>query len=141
MSAWVFYVDALFGINPSGLGNWGIALGGLWAAVFGLGLMPRRWVTLEVEGRRSGRLVRFPLGMADWHGQWYLVSMLGGQRHWVQNARARDGRATIRRRRAVRSLPPGGGAGERARRNHQALAGAGARRPPAHPGGPARAAG
>jgi len=30
VSAWVFYVDALFGINPSGLGNWGIALSGLW---------------------------------------------------------------------------------------------------------------
>ena len=30
VSAWVFYVDALFGINPSGYGNWGIALGGLW---------------------------------------------------------------------------------------------------------------
>ena len=30
VSAWVFYVDALFGIHPSGLGNWGIALGGLW---------------------------------------------------------------------------------------------------------------
>ena len=30
VSAWVFYVDALFGINPSGIGNWGIALTGLW---------------------------------------------------------------------------------------------------------------
>ncbi len=30
VSAWVFYVDALFGIHPSGLGNWGIALTGLW---------------------------------------------------------------------------------------------------------------
>jgi basic amino acid/polyamine antiporter, APA family len=30
VSAWVFYVDALFGINPSGIGNWRIALGGLW---------------------------------------------------------------------------------------------------------------
>jgi basic amino acid/polyamine antiporter, APA family len=30
VSAWVFYVDALFGIRPSGIGNWGIALGGLW---------------------------------------------------------------------------------------------------------------
>src|SRR5262249_17467354 len=29
-SAWVFYVDALFGITPSSLGNWGIALIGLW---------------------------------------------------------------------------------------------------------------
>ena len=30
VSAWVFYVDALFGIRPSGIGNWGIALVGLW---------------------------------------------------------------------------------------------------------------
>jgi basic amino acid/polyamine antiporter, APA family len=30
VSAWVFYVDALFGIHPSGMGNWGIALTGLW---------------------------------------------------------------------------------------------------------------
>ena len=28
--AWVFYVDALFGISPTGLENWGIALTGLW---------------------------------------------------------------------------------------------------------------
>ena len=41
----------------------------LWASVFGLGLQPRRWVTLEVAGRRSGRVARFPLGMADWDGQ------------------------------------------------------------------------
>jgi hypothetical protein len=36
----------------------------LWATVFALGLMPRRWITLEVTGRLSGRIVRFPLGMA-----------------------------------------------------------------------------
>jgi APA family basic amino acid/polyamine antiporter len=30
VSAWVFYVDYLFGIHPSGMGNWGIALIGLW---------------------------------------------------------------------------------------------------------------
>lgn len=31
VSAWVFYVDSLFGIeNPTALGNWGIALLGLW---------------------------------------------------------------------------------------------------------------
>ena len=30
VSAWVFYVDALFGWHPSGIGNWGIALVGLW---------------------------------------------------------------------------------------------------------------
>jgi basic amino acid/polyamine antiporter, APA family len=30
VSAWVFYVDALFGIKPAAIGNWGIALTGLW---------------------------------------------------------------------------------------------------------------
>ena len=72
-----------------------------WAGVFALGLMPRRWVTLEVTGRKSGRLVRFPLGMADWNGQWYLVSMLGEQCDWVQNVRAADGRAVLRHLRPV----------------------------------------
>jgi deazaflavin-dependent oxidoreductase (nitroreductase family) len=72
-----------------------------WAGVFALGLMQRRWVTLEVTGRKSGRLVRFPLGMADWNGQWYLVSMLGEQCNWVQNVRAAEGRAVLRHRRPV----------------------------------------
>ena len=73
----------------------------LWAAAFGLGLSPRRWVTLEVAGRRTGRVARFPLGMADWDGQWYLVSMLGEDCNWVRNVRAASGRAVLRRRRAV----------------------------------------
>jgi len=72
-----------------------------WAAVFALGLAPKRWVTLEVVGRRSGRVVRFPLGMADWDGQWYLVAMLGENCNWVQNVRAGGGRATLKHRRAV----------------------------------------
>lgn len=70
----------------------------LWAAVFSLGLQPKRWVTLEVAGRRSGRVTRFPLGMADVDGEWYLVPMLGERCNWVQNVRAADGRATLRRR-------------------------------------------
>ena len=73
----------------------------IWATVFGLGLLPRRWVTLEVAGRRSGRVARFPVGMADYGGQWYLVSMLGERCNWVQNVRAAGGRATLRRRHAV----------------------------------------
>jgi deazaflavin-dependent oxidoreductase (nitroreductase family) len=73
----------------------------LWAAVFALGLTPKRWVTLEVVGRRSGRVVRFPLGMADVDGHWYLVSMLGERCNWVQNVRAADGRVTLRHRRTV----------------------------------------
>ena len=70
-----------------------------WDVAFRLGLLPTRWVTLEVRGRRTGRVTRFPLGMADVGGQWYLVSMLG-ECNWVRNVRAASGRATLRRLRA-----------------------------------------
>ena len=70
-----------------------------WNMALRLGLLPGRWVTLDVRGRRTGRITRFPLGMADVGGQWYLVSMLG-ECNWVQNVRAAGGRATLRRRRA-----------------------------------------
>jgi deazaflavin-dependent oxidoreductase (nitroreductase family) len=70
-----------------------------WNMVMRLGLLPRRWVTLEVRGRRTGTVTRFPLGMADVGGQWYVVSMLG-ECNWVQNVRAAGGCATLRRRRA-----------------------------------------
>jgi deazaflavin-dependent oxidoreductase (nitroreductase family) len=69
-----------------------------WNKALRLGLLPRRWVTLEVAGRRSGRVTRFPLGMADVGGKSYLVSMLG-ECNWVANVRAAAGRATLRRRR------------------------------------------
>src|SRR5215469_2887816 len=70
----------------------------LWATVFGWGLQPRRWVTLEVPGRSTGRTTRFPLGMAQADGQWYLVSMLGEDCNWVKNVRAAGGTVTLRRR-------------------------------------------
>jgi hypothetical protein len=34
--------------------------------------------------------------MADWQGNWYLVSMLGNDCNWVRNVRAAGGVATIR---------------------------------------------
>jgi deazaflavin-dependent oxidoreductase (nitroreductase family) len=74
----------------------------IWAAMFSAGLAPRRWVTLEVRGRRSGRPTRFPLGMARLDGRWYLVSMLGERCNWVQNVRAAHGRVMLRHGRAVR---------------------------------------
>jgi basic amino acid/polyamine antiporter, APA family len=45
VSVWVLYVDALFGISPSGMGNWGIALAGLWipAAVNLAGVKQMAW--------------------------------------------------------------------------------------------------
>ena len=73
----------------------------LWSFVFALGLFPKRWVTLEVRGRRSGRPTTFPIGLADWQGEWYLVPMLGERCNWVQNVRAAHGRALLRRRRAT----------------------------------------
>jgi deazaflavin-dependent oxidoreductase (nitroreductase family) len=68
-----------------------------WARVFTLGLFPRRWVTLEVAGRKSGKPTRFPLGMADLDGEWYLVSMLGERCNWVRNVRAANGEVVLRR--------------------------------------------
>ncbi len=70
----------------------------LWTRVFDLGLLPRRWVTLEVPGRTTGRTRAFPLGMADLDGRWYLVSMLG-ECSWVANVRAAGGDVVLRRRR------------------------------------------
>lgn len=62
-----------------------------------LGLGPRDAVTLEVRGRRTGRLQRIPILRTPFHGHDYLVS-LSGDAHWVRNVRAASGRAVIRRR-------------------------------------------
>jgi hypothetical protein len=102
MSTWPYSEERLRAMYAGGRGDQTAQrFSRLWATVFGLGLAPRRWVTLEVRGRRSGRTVRFPLGMADWEGEWYLVPMLGGQCNWVLNVRAAGGRAVLKHRRRV----------------------------------------
>ena len=58
-------------------------------------LWPNRLVTLEVRGRRSGRLISFPLIVADYQGERYLVSMLGEDANWVANVRAAGGHAFL----------------------------------------------
>jgi len=69
---------------------------------FGNGfLAPRHWVTLEVRGRRSGRVVAFPVVVADHQGERYLVAMLGERANWVHNVRAAGGSAVLRRGRRV----------------------------------------
>jgi deazaflavin-dependent oxidoreductase (nitroreductase family) len=65
--------------------------------LFGMGLLPRRVASLEVRGRRTGKGVSFPIVIADWEGNEYVVSMLGEQANWVQNVRAADGVAVLRR--------------------------------------------
>jgi len=58
-------------------------------------LSPRNWVTLEVRGRRTGRMLSFPVVVADHGGERYLVSMLGRQANWVSNVRAAQGHAVL----------------------------------------------
>ena len=101
MRSWPYSDDELRRMYAGGRGDaTARRFARVWAAVFGTGLFPRRWVTLEVAGRRTGRPTRFPLGMADWQGEWYLVSMLGDDCNWVRNVRAAGGRATLRHGRA-----------------------------------------
>jgi hypothetical protein len=70
-----------------------------WAIVAAAGMGPNRMVTLEVPGRRTGRLTSFPLMVADYHGERYLVAMLGEGTNWVSNVQAAGGLAVLRHRR------------------------------------------
>lgn len=68
------------------------------AVQFSAGILsPARAVTLEVPGRRTGRLVPFPVVVAGYEGGRYLVSMLGQDANWVLNVRAAGGRVVLRR--------------------------------------------
>ena len=79
------------------LNRWG-------ATLHALGIAPNYLVTLEVPGRRSGRIISFPLVMVVLGGERYLVSMLGEGVNWVRNVKAAGGNVTLRhgRREEVR---------------------------------------
>jgi deazaflavin-dependent oxidoreductase (nitroreductase family) len=81
------------------------------AAVASSGVASNYLVTLEVTGRKSGRIFSLPLVMAIVDGQRYLVSMLGDNVQWVYNVRAAGGKAVLRhgRREEIRleEVPPG----------------------------------
>lgn len=74
------------------------------AIAFAAGIAPRRVAELQVRGRRTGRVICFPVVIADYEGGRYLVSMLGDDVNWVRNLRAAGDRAVLRhgRREAVR---------------------------------------
>jgi len=54
-----------------------------------------RAVTLEVPGRRSGRVVPVPVVVDDLDGERYLVAMLGERANWPRNVRAAGGAAVL----------------------------------------------
>jgi len=101
MPRWPISDDELREMYRGGAGNdeakWWARF---WGRVHRSGVMPRRWVTLEVPGRRTGNPMSVPLGMADLDGRWYLVSMLG-ECNWVRNVRANGGRAVLHHGSAV----------------------------------------
>ena len=71
-------------------------LNGMWARTASKSVMSNGLVALEVVGRKSGRIVSFPLVMVTVDGQRYLASMLGDNTQWVRNVRASGGKAVLR---------------------------------------------
>jgi deazaflavin-dependent oxidoreductase (nitroreductase family) len=81
-----------------------------WATLAAAGWTPGRLARLEITGRRTGRTVSFPVVIADYGGEKYLVSMLGDNTNWVRNVRAAHGQAVLRRGREhvveLEEVPP-----------------------------------
>jgi deazaflavin-dependent oxidoreductase (nitroreductase family) len=82
-------------------------LGRATASLASAGLSPKRLVTLQVRGRRSGRVISLPVVVAEYQGRRYLVAMLGRDANWVRNVEAAGRHAVIRhgRREQVRLEP------------------------------------
>ena len=80
------------------------ALNRLQTGIASAGLPPHRVQALEVRGRRTGRPISFPVVVADYRGDRYLVAMLGEGANWVANVRASGGKAVLRHggRQAIR---------------------------------------
>ncbi len=63
------------------------------------GLVPGDVASLDVRGRRTGKVRAVPVVVTRHGGGEYLVA-LAGESQWVRNVRAAGGRAVLRRRRA-----------------------------------------
>lgn len=66
------------------------------AWLFAAGVAPRRVAALGIRGRSSGRLIWFPMVLAEYDGNRYVVSMLGKSANWVRNLDAAAGEAVLR---------------------------------------------
>src|ERR1700680_785930 len=71
----------------------------LGAITFAAGIGPNRAATLELRGHKSGRTISFPVVVADYQGERYLVAMLGQKTNWVRNLRADNHGVLVRGRR------------------------------------------
>jgi hypothetical protein len=80
------------------------ALNNFWAKLHAWGIAPNYLVTLEIIGRKSGKVIAFPLVMLARGEDRYFVSMLGEQANWVCNLRAAGGKATLRHGRVEQVL-------------------------------------
>ena len=58
-------------------------------------ISPDGVVALEVIGRKSGRVISFPVVVAIVDEQRYVASMLGDSAQWVRNVRAAGGKAVL----------------------------------------------
>lgn len=86
---WIYRRD-----RPSAVAR---VLNHFWARQYAEGRLARaRDVALVVRGRSTGKMIVFPVVLADYRESWYLVSMLGEHANWVRNVRAAEGRAVIR---------------------------------------------
>jgi hypothetical protein len=77
------------------------AFGRIWSRAYawlvGLGILPPLLAALHVRDRRTGESGGVVLVAAEYDGETYLVSMLGESSEWVQNVRAANGRAQLKR--------------------------------------------
>jgi hypothetical protein len=77
--------------------NWSArVLSGLLGIVFAAGIGPNQAATIEVRGRKTGRMISFPIVVVDYEGDRYLVAILGDKTNWVRNLRA-DNHAVLQR--------------------------------------------
>ncbi|WP_253815646.1 nitroreductase/quinone reductase family protein [Nocardia amikacinitolerans] len=91
------YGDYLRWLYRNGRPNWLARLQNRAAArIFAAGVAPRWVAALGVRGRRSGRLIWFPVVLTEFEGRRYVVSMLGNNANWVRNLAAADGHAVLR---------------------------------------------
>jgi hypothetical protein len=74
------------------------------AIAFAAGIGPNRAATLEVRGHKTGRTITFPVVVADYQGERYLVAMLGPKTNWVRNVRADNHAVLLHRSRENVSL-------------------------------------